>query len=364
MTTSDDVVVHPQALEQAVQALFRQAGSGEQEAALVAAQLVGANLAGHDSHGVGMVPRYVEVLLAGELQLNARPRSVLQSGAITVLDAGLGLGQVAGHEAMLLAIAAARQHGLSLTGLRNSHHLGRIGHWAEQCADAGLISLHFVNVISQPMVAPFGGRDARLVTNPIAIAVPRQGAASLVLDFATSRLAVGKVRVALNTGKQLPAGVLLDAAGQPSNDPAALFGSPGGALLPFGEHKGSGLALMCEILGAALIGGPVMQAVPKSRQIINNMLTIAIDPAFFDRHGALDDAITRLIDWVRASPPSNDATDGQVLVAGQPEIAARAARAQGVAIDAQTWQELEHAAAGVGMAPGQWRSLAGLAALS
>ena len=117
---SSEVVVHHQALSAAVRALFSQAGSDQREAELVAAQLVGANLTGHDSHGVGMVPRYVEVLLAGDLLLNAHPRPVMEAGAIRVLDAGYGLGQVAGYEAMEIAICAAKQHGLSLTGLRNS----------------------------------------------------------------------------------------------------------------------------------------------------------------------------------------------------------------------------------------------------
>ncbi len=357
----NDVVVTPEALSQAVQALFRQAGSSAAEAVLVADQLVGANLSGHDSHGVGMVPRYIEVLRAGELKLNAHPTAVLEAGAICVLDAGLGLGQTAGHDAMLIAIAAAKTHGLSLTGLRNSHHLGRIGHWAEQCAREDVISLHFVNVVSNPVVAPFGGRDARLVTNPIAIGVPRANGKPLVLDFATSKLAVGKVRVALNTGKTLPSDVLLDAAGAPTRDPAALFTAPNGALLPFGDHKGSGLALMCEILGAALIGGPVMHQSTTSRCIINNMLTIAIDPAFFAQHGAFDTSITQLIDWVRASPPVDPATG--VLVAGEPEAAARRERAAGITIDAQTWRQLEDAAVQVGMPPEDWRRHAGLPAV-
>ena len=352
------IKVHPDALDGAVQALFRQAGSEVREAELVAAQLVGANLTGHDSHGVGMIPRYIEVLLAGELHLNVHPTTVLEAGAITVLDGGMGLGQVAGFEAMEVAIATARRHGLSLTGLRNSHHIGRIGHWAEQGAAAGLITLHFVNVISTPMVAPFGGRDARLVTNPIAIAVPRTGQRPLVLDFATSKLAVGKVRVAYNKGVALPPDALLDVRGDPTTDPAALFASPGGALLPFGDHKGSGLALMCEILGAALIGGPVMSAPPSSRRIVNNMLTIAIEPGFFAERGAMDDAITALVDWVRASPPADPAAG--VLLAGEPEIQARRERAEGIEVDAETWRQLEHAAEQVGLGAPAFRRAAGL----
>jgi uncharacterized oxidoreductase len=358
MDTDHGVNIAPATLTQAVQALFRAAGSSATEARLTAEQLVGANLAGHDSHGVGMVPIYVDILQAGELQLNRRPQTVLQAGAISVLDAGMGLGQVAAHEAMEVAIARAREHGLSLTGLRNSHHMGRIGHWAEQCSRAGLVSLHFVNVISPPWVAPFGGADARLATNPVAIGVPRPGAEPLVLDFATSKLAVGKVRVALNRGVTLPPDALLDAAGRASRDPADLFGPPRGALLPFGAHKGSGLALMCEILGAALIGGPVMQGPPGRQRIVNNMLTIAIDPSRLVDPSAMDAEIARLIDWVRASPPVD--AEG-VMVAGEPEIRARCERAAGIAIDAETWRQLAGAAARVGLDGAAWRALTGTA---
>ncbi len=351
-----DVVVHPRALTAAVQALFAAAGSGDEEARQAAEQLVGANLSGHDSHGVGMLPRYVEIWRAGDLPLNRRPERVLDAGALTVLDAGYGLGQVAGHEAMAVAVAKARAHGLSLTGLRRSHHLGRIGHWAEIGCAAGLVSLHFVNVISFPVVAPHGGSDARLVTNPVAIGVPRAGRPPLLLDFATSRLAVGKVRVAQSTGQLLPPDAVIDAAGQPTRDPAALFA--GGALRAVGEHKGSGLALMCEVLGAALIGGPVQHERPASRRIVNNMLVIAIDPAALGRGADFDAAIDALLAWVRASPPAEAGVPLQV--AGEPEQAAREARAEGIPIDAETWRQLVAAAGQVGLAAERWHRLAGL----
>jgi uncharacterized oxidoreductase len=359
MSEARVVTVAPPALVRAVQALFEQAGSDREEARLVAEQLVGANLAGHDSHGVGMVPAYVEILRAGELHLNRRPETVMSAGAITVLDGGMGLGQVAAHEAMRVAIAAARQHGLSLTGLRHSHHIGRIGHWAEQACAAGLVSLHFVNVISNPWVAPFGGTEARLATNPVAIGVPRQGADPLVLDFATSKYAVGKVRVALNTGQALPPDVLLDAHGRPTQDPAALFAMPHGALLPFGEHKGAGLALMCEILGSALFGGPVLTEVPTRRRIVNNMLTIAIDPSVFGRGAELDRQIDALVAWVRSARPADGA--GGVLVAGEPEARARRERAGGIPVDVETWRQLTVAAGQVGIDAGTWARHAGLA---
>jgi uncharacterized oxidoreductase len=351
------VTVRSDALTRAVEAIFRAAGSGAHEAGRVAAQLVGANLSGHDSHGVGMVPRYIEVWRAGDLPLNRRPETVLASGPLRVLDAGGGLGQVAGDDAMQTAIAVAREHGVALVGLRDSHHLGRIGHWAEQGVAAGLVTLHFVNVVSAPMVAPHGGTDARLVTNPVAIGVPRRDAPPLVLDFATSRVAVGKVRVALNTGQPVAPGALLDAQGRPTTDPAALFA--GGALLPFGEHKGAGLALMCEILGAALIGGPVQRGRPASRRIVNNMLTVAIDPAALGRGSDFDAAIDGLLAWGRWSPAADPAAG--VVVAGEPEQAARRARADGIEVDAQTWRQLVATAGAVDISAGVFHAHAGLA---
>jgi len=355
MPDPGDIVIPPAALSAAVQALFRRAGSHDEEAHLVAEQLVGANLAGHDSHGVGMVPAYVDVLQAGELHLNRRPETVLQAGAITVLDGGMGLGQVAAHEAMRVAIETARRHGLSLTGLRHSHHIGRIGHWAEQACAAGLVSLHFVNVISHPWVAPFGGTEARLATNPVAIGVPRSGAEPLVLDFATSKFAVGKVRVALNRGQTLPPDVLLDAAGAPTQDPAALFAIPHGALLPFGGHKGSGLALMCEILGSALFGGPVLTEVPTRRRIVNNMLTIVVDPAVFGDMPTFQRQIDALVDWMHSARPADPARG--VRVAGEPEAHARRERAAGIPLDAETWRQLGLAAARVGLKAADWATL-------
>jgi len=357
MSSLDTRLIPPEILTRAVESLFAQAGSDPVEAGLAARQLVGANLTGHDSHGVGMIPAYVDSLLAGELQLNRTPQPVLEAGAITVLDAGLGLGQSAGHAAMRVAIDGARRHGLSLTALRNSHHLGRIGHWAEQACEAGLVSLHFVNVISRPWVAPHGGRAARYTTNPIAIGVPRPGGPPLLLDFATSRIAVGKARVALHTGRPVPPDSLLDAEGRPTQDPAALFGPPMGALLPFGEHKGSGLALMCEILGSALCGGPVMDGTPPRAGIINNMMSLVIDPARLGDLAAQQAAIDRLLAWVKSSPPREP--DGQVVVAGEPEQAARAQRALGVPVDGETWRLLEQAAGRLGVAAATWAAWTG-----
>src|ERR1700757_1703987 len=193
-----------------VRAIWEQAGSSPREAQLVADHLVAANLTGHDSHGVGMIPRYVDSLRDRELKLNAHASVVKDVGAVLTVDGGKGFGQVVAHEAMELGIERAKKLGVCAVALRNAHHIGRIGHWAEQCAKAGLASFHFVNVAGDPLVAPFGGADRRIGTNPFCAAFPREGKAPLVLDFATSAVAYGKTRVAYNQGKQVPPGALID----------------------------------------------------------------------------------------------------------------------------------------------------------
>jgi uncharacterized oxidoreductase len=345
MPTPQIVIPH-QVLRDFVADIFVKAGSSARESGLIAEQLVEANLAGHDSHGVGSIPVYIRNARSGELPLNQSLTVILESGPLLVCDGNGGAGQVMGHDAIERAIGVARQHGACILGLRNSHHLGRIGHWASQCADAGLVSIHFVNVISAPAVAPFGGKQARIGTNPFAVGIPRAGDRPILIDFATSKLAVGKVRVALNEGKRLPEGVLLTPAGEPTTDPADLFGTPRGILLPFGEHKGWGLGLACELLGAALTGGKT-QAGPKKRDaVINSMLSIVISPERLGTEDSYFAEIDRFTRWAQSD------ANRDVLLPGDAEAANRAERlAHGVPIDARSWSDIVASAADVGARP-------------
>src|SRR6266850_48343 len=220
---ADYRTVKADSLINVVRSIVKAGGSTDREADLVATNLVEANLKGHDSHGVGVV------------------------------------------------------------GLSNSHHIGRIGHWAEQCIAHGLVSIHFVNVLARPIVAPFGGRDARHGTNPFCVGIPRAGKDPIVLDFATSKIAQGKTRVAYNKGEQLAPNTIIDDHGNPVTDPRFTVLEPSAAILPFGEHKGSGLALICELLGGALSGGKTLSdktwsKSDGSRKVLNGMFSILIDP--------------------------------------------------------------------------------------
>jgi uncharacterized oxidoreductase len=187
-----------QPLTRAIEAVVAAGGSEPSEARVVAVNLVTANLLGHDSHGIGMIPRYVDALLEGGLTANQHARVNLDGGALLSVDGCQGYGQVIGAEATAMAIERARQHGVCILALANSHHLGRIGHWAEMAVAQGLVSLHFVNVISHARVAPYGGADARFGTNPVCVAIPIPGEPPFLLDMATSAVAQGKMRVAHN----------------------------------------------------------------------------------------------------------------------------------------------------------------------
>ncbi len=323
--------------------VFRAAGSEAREAQLIAEHLVEANLRGHDSHGVGVVPMYLRGLRGRGLVLNQQLKVSLDTGAMLICDAGQGAGQVMAHDAMALGIARARDEGSAIVSLRNSHHVGRIGHWAEQCAAAGMVSLHFVNVVAGAIVAPFGGTKARLGTNPFAAAFPRKDAPPVVVDFATSTLASGKVRVAHNKGVALPPGVLLDNKGQPTTDPGKLFESPPGALTTFGEHKGWGLMLACELLGAALVGGPTQHRALGGRAVINSMFSVIVSPDRLGTDGPFTQELEAVLGWVTSE-------DG-VKLPGEPEREMRAERiADGIPIDASTLDQLEAAARDVGLA--------------
>jgi hydroxycarboxylate dehydrogenase B len=345
-------VFRADALIAAVRAIVAAAGSAPGEAGQVAANLVEANLRGHDSHGVGMVPRYIDAVLEGGLAVNAHVAVRGDAGALLTLDGQSGYGQVIGAEAMALGVERARQQGVCIVGLAHSHHLGRIGHWAEQCSSAGLVSIHFVNVLSRPIVAPFGGRDARLGTNPFCVGVPRPGGEPIVLDFATSKIAQGKTRVAYNKGLPVAPETVIDNHGEPTTDPRFAVVEPFGALLPFGEHKGAGLALICELLGGALAGGATAGPVTDGRRrVLNSMFSILVDPARLGTAENLAREMESFVAWATASPPA--AGIDRLRTPGEPEREMRAARlASGVPVDAVTWAEIVAAGGKVGLAAG------------
>jgi uncharacterized oxidoreductase len=330
--------------------IFVAAGADRDVASTVADHLVEANLKGHDSHGVGMVPAYVANIRAGHLKVHSRARLVRDNGAVLLVDGGMGFGQVVGREATDLALSRVRQTGIVCMGVRNCHHLGRIGDYGERCGRAGLVSLHFVNVVGHaPQVSPWGGRERRMTTNPFCGVVPRVDAPPLVLDMATSAIALGKVRVAHMKGESVAAGALVDHEGAPTNDPAVMFREPFGALGPFGQHKGYGLAVLCELLGGALAGEWTAQpGNPRDNTIINHMLMFVLDPAAFGGLERFQDEVAAMIEYLHASTPAPGFD--RVRIPGEPELDAMAHRmAAGVPIDDNSWNGILKSAAIAGL---------------
>ena len=328
------------ALTRAIETIVAAGGSDAREAKLVSTNLVLANLMGHDSHGVGMIPRYVDALIEGGLKPNRHPAISLDSGTMLALDGQMGYGQAIGVEAMDLAIERARKHGVCVMGLGRSHHLGRIGHWAEQAVAQGMISIHFVNVISRAIVAPYGGSDARFGTNPVTIGIPLPGEPPFILDMATSAVAQGKIRVAHNKRERVSPDWLLDDQGNPTAEPKFGVVEPFGALRTFGLHKGYGLAMVCELLGGALTGGGTWHSADRSKKRVwNGMLAIVIDPQRLGTGDAFAAEASAFLASLRESrvAPGFD----KVRIAGEPEREARAKRERaGISIDDNTWHEI------------------------
>lgn len=339
-----------------VAAVFHKAGSSQEEARRIATYLSTANLTGHDSHGVIRVPVYIRWTKAGNVMPNQTAEIVVDTPSFAVVDGKFGFGQTVAPVAVKLGIDKCKAVGLSAIALRNAGHIGRIGDWAEMAAAEGLVSIHFVNAAGSILVAPYGGVERRLSTAPYCVGIPRENAAPVVLDFATSIVAEGKVLVASRGGKKLPEGALIDPDGTLSQNPVSLYGdyemegtrdhSKGkGAIRAFGEHKGSGLALICELLGGALTGNG---ATKPDRPMTNGMMAIYIDPKRIDPSNFFDGEMTRYIDYFKNTKPAQGVD--QVLIPGEPEAATRADRtANGVPLPDETWAAIVATAREVGV---------------
>jgi uncharacterized oxidoreductase len=347
-TSSDTVTCDPEGLRALVASIFSACGSNAEEAGEIAWRLTLANLTGHDSHGVVQVPRYVAGVRAGEVAVNRTPEVIAEGGPWLHLDASFGFGQRAGAIAMRAGISRARQHGVGLIALKASGHLGRIGDWAEMAADAGMVSLHLVNVTGCVWVAPFGGTQPRLSTNPIAAGVPRANGEHVILDMATSVVAEGKLQVAAQSGRTMGRPVAVRPDGSETEDPLAIYGgrladqpalspeSPG-AMLAFGGHKGSGLALICELLAGAMTGTGCAQPEPEAPA--NGMLSILIDPTATGMQAGMAAEVERYLDFFTSSAPKDPGHP--VTVPGAPERAIRRARERdGIPLPQATWDGL------------------------
>ena len=243
-------------LKTLLERIYVAAGVSAGSAEIVSRHQINADLAGHDSHGVIRTPDYVALIERGDVVPDA-PFEVVQQGPSTaVIDANWNLGFVATERAMNLACDTAATQGVATVTVRRQGHIGRLGAYTAQAAERGMIAMLTADSGRAPKsVAPFGGREARLGTNPISLAIPSRDHGPIVMDMATSTVAGGKVKIAASRGDTLPPGWIIDRDGQASQDPQAYL--DGGALLPLGAdqgHKGYGLSFMVEVLSGLLTG--------------------------------------------------------------------------------------------------------------
>ena len=318
--------------------LFEAAGCDPSDARVVTHHLVESNLFGHDSHGVIRYPEYMDAIRTGRFQAKAQPGVVRDHPSCAVVDAAGALGQVGAAFATRLAIAKASRHGVAAVSLRNTSHVGRVGAYPLMVGRAGMIGQAFVNGGRfGNQIAPFGGIDARLTTDPLAFSAPRRDAEPIFLDMTTSVAAEGKVRVASYAGKQVPEGWLIDHEGRPTTDPDSFGAQPGGAILPLGgiaSHKGYGMSLMVELLAGALSGQGCCAG--ESEMVSNGMLLVVHRIDHFIDPEVYYEEVEALIRYVRSSPPAPGFNE--ILLPGEPELrTARQREAEGIDLDDKTW---------------------------
>lgn len=303
----------------------------ESEAQLVARSLVESNLRGHDSHGVMRLPQYVGFVERGDYAPGAELRIEREGPAVCVCDGQWGFGQVQSHRMLQRLVPKARALGLAAGAGRRFGHIGRLGEYAEWAVEQGLILLATVNNCGAGQrVAPPGGREPRLGTNPLCVGVPTAGE-PVVLDFGTSVVAEGKVRVHNISRSPVPDGWLLDPEGRPTNDPSVLYAAPQGSILPMGgsqAYKGFGLALVLDMLAGGLTGDRTCH--PGAGAVRgNDVLFLLLDPDQFAGRDALVRESTALAEYVRGCPTTEGVES--ILLPGDPERRARTMRAaQGI----------------------------------
>ena len=347
--------VRPEVLREIGCELFVAAGCTPPDARTVVDHLVESNLFGHDSHGVIRYPDYVKAIRQGRYQAQADPEVLHETPCTAVVDAHGALGQIGARFATELAIEKARQQGVASVSLRNTCHIGRVGAYPLMAARAGTMAQVFANGGHfGGQVAPFGGIDGRLCTDPLAFAAPRREADPILLDMTTSVVAEGKVRVASYRGEEVPQGWLIDSEGHPTRDPKTFRADPPGSILPLGgvaAHKGYGMAFMVELLGGSLSGQGCTRGAPV---VASNgvLLTVYHIESFTDLETYYDE-VEALLRHVRSSrlAPGFD----EILAPGEPEFrSARQRQSAGIEVDPKTWSMIREELQGFDIDPERW----------
>jgi uncharacterized oxidoreductase len=332
-----------QRLHDATRRIFEGAGTPTDLATQMADILVESNLVGHDSHGVIRIPAYIKQIKEGTLVPGARPEVVEETPGSALVDGKYAFGHIAAAFATEVAIRKAKESKAVVVSVVRCNHIGRLGEWASRAAAKDVIAFVVVGGFGGPgIAAPFGGAGRALSTNPISVGMPGGDMPDMLVDFATTAVAEGKVQVARAKGVPLPPGCILDKDGNPSTNPEDLYA--GGMLLPFGGHKGYGLAMVVELLGGALAPGEQYNA--EGRR--GGAVIIGIDAATFHPLVAYEQAADYHLRRIKQIPPAKGFSE--VLLPGEPERRSKEERLRdGIPVPEATWNAIVEAGRAVGV---------------
>jgi LDH2 family malate/lactate/ureidoglycolate dehydrogenase len=311
--------------------ILERVGTAEADALSVAESLVSAQEAGHTSHGVMRLVEYVDFVKQGQVNPTARPKITSERGAVINLDGQWGWGQIACKLAVELVAERALKFGIATVAIDSCNHIGRLGEYMEMLAKRSLVAIMFCN--TGPSVAAHGGKTRLFGTNPFAAAIPSTDG-NIVIDFATAGTAEGKIRVSRSIGEEVPEGLIITKDGKPTTNPEAFY--EGGALLPFGGHKGYCLSLLIDLLGGAMSG--VHPAMNESYKHGNGTMLIAMDPDFFVGREEFDRDITESKRQIKNAPPAIDGSS--VLLPGEVEANSKANNLDGIQILEVVWNSI------------------------
>jgi uncharacterized oxidoreductase len=328
--------------------IFSACGAPPSEAAIVADELVEASLMGLDSHGVIRIVQYAEDVFRGKIKPGAPVTVVQETPSTAIVDCGFNFGAVSAVRMSDIVCEKARHANLACVVSRNGHHVGRLGAYVQRIAGQGMFGLGAANSSKHGhWVAPWGGTQGRLATNPIAYAVPTSGL-PVVFDMSTSMISEGKIRTLMAEGKTLPPGCIRNATGDSSTNPKDFYGPPHGTIQPFGSelgYKGFGLGLLVEILGGLLAGHASSLDLP----YINGLCLMAVNPEAFCGEERFKTLVDGLCEYVTSSPAALGYDE--VVMPGMLDFRKREERlAHSIPVAESTWAEILRVARQLGLA--------------
>lgn len=317
--------------------IFTACGAPPGEAATLVDHLVETSLMGLDSHGIMRIPQYVEGVLEGKIKAGAPIRIIKETPTTATVDCGFNFGQVGAMFMAEVVCEKALQAGIACVVSEACNHIGRLGAYIQAITERNLVGIGFSNSSRHGhWVVPYGGREGRLATNPLAFGVPSNGPHPIILDMATSMVSEGKIRSLMYQGSAVPEGFIQDAAGNPITDPHAFYEPKKGTILPLGSpyhgYKGFGLGLMVEILGGVLGGN----STPADLPYVNGLCLVALNPEAFAGTEAFKSLVLEMSGYMTGTPPAQGFKE--VVLPGELDFRRRDRRlVEGIPVDDSVW---------------------------